>query len=87
MESGGSVGLLLMDLDHFKHVNDTLGHAAGDHLLKTFGQRLKSSVRGTDLVARLGGDEFAVILESVKAPEDLMKAGEGILSRLHAPIR
>jgi diguanylate cyclase (GGDEF)-like protein/PAS domain S-box-containing protein len=87
MESGGSVGLLLMDLDHFKHVNDTLGHAAGDHLLKTFGQRLKSCVRGTDLVARLGGDEFAVILEGVKAPDDLIKVGEGILNRLHAPIR
>jgi diguanylate cyclase (GGDEF)-like protein/PAS domain S-box-containing protein len=87
MESGGMVGLLLMDLDHFKHVNDTLGHAAGDHLLKTFGERLKSSVRGTDLVARLGGDEFAIILEGVKAQEDLVKAGEGILSRLQAPIK
>lgn len=87
MESGGMVGLLLMDLDHFKHVNDTLGHAAGDHLLKTFGERLKQSVRGTDLVARLGGDEFAVILEGVKGQADLLKAGEGILRRLQAPIR
>jgi diguanylate cyclase (GGDEF)-like protein/PAS domain S-box-containing protein len=87
MESGGMVGLLLMDLDHFKHVNDTLGHAAGDHLLKTFGERLKSSVRGTDLVARLGGDEFAIILEGVQAQDDLVKVGEGILKRLHAPIR
>jgi diguanylate cyclase (GGDEF)-like protein/PAS domain S-box-containing protein len=87
METGGSVGLLLMDLDHFKHVNDTLGHAAGDHLLKTFGERLKASVRGSDLVARLGGDEFAVILEGVKEQDDLLKAGEGILTRLHAPIR
>lgn len=87
MESGGSVGLLLMDLDHFKHVNDTLGHAAGDHLLKTFGQRLKSCVRGTDLVARLGGDEFALILEGVTAQRELLIAGEGILTRLRAPIR
>jgi diguanylate cyclase (GGDEF)-like protein/PAS domain S-box-containing protein len=86
MESGGMIGLLLLDLDHFKHVNDTLGHSAGDHLLKTFAQRLKSCVRGGDLVARLGGDEFAVIIEGVKAQDDLLRAGESILERLQAPI-
>jgi diguanylate cyclase (GGDEF)-like protein len=86
MESGGSVGLLLIDLDHFKHINDSLGHAAGDHLLKTFGQQLKSSVRGSDLIARLGGDEFAVILEGVKSQNDLLRLGESILARLSAPI-
>ena len=86
MESGGLIGLMLIDLDHFKHVNDTLGHSAGDHLLKTFGERLRSSVRGTDLVARLGGDEFAVILEGVKSQHDLLRLGESILSRLSAPI-
>ena len=87
MESGSMVGLLLIDLDHFKHVNDSLGHAAGDYLLKTFGQRLRSSVRGTDVVARLGGDEFAVILEGVQAQDDLLRVGEAILSRLQSPIR
>ena len=87
MERGGMLGLLLLDLDHFKHVNDSLGHAAGDHLLKTFGGRLKKSVRATDFVARLGGDEFAVVLEGVGAEADLMKAGKSILSRLQAPIR
>ncbi|HZF96190.1 MAG TPA: EAL domain-containing protein [Allosphingosinicella sp.] len=86
MESGEALGLLLIDLDHFKHVNDTLGHAAGDQLLKTFGQRLKSSVRGSDLVARLGGDEFAVILHGVTSHADLLTAGESILKRLGAPI-
>ncbi|HEU0134877.1 MAG TPA: EAL domain-containing protein [Allosphingosinicella sp.] len=87
MESGGKVGLLLLDLDHFKHVNDTLGHLAGDHVLKTFADRLKGCVRTTDLVARLGGDEFAVILDGVKGSEDLLKAGASILERLDAPIR
>jgi diguanylate cyclase (GGDEF)-like protein/PAS domain S-box-containing protein len=87
MESGGMVGLLLMDLDHFKHVNDTLGHAAGDTLLATFGQRLKSTVRATDFVARLGGDEFAVILEGVSDEEDLVRAGTSILARAGVPIR
>jgi diguanylate cyclase (GGDEF)-like protein/PAS domain S-box-containing protein len=86
MESGGSVGLLLIDLDHFKHVNDTLGHAAGDHLLRTFGQRLKNSVRGSDFVARLGGDEFAVIMERINAHDDILRAGESILDRLQDPI-
>ncbi|WP_332810583.1 EAL domain-containing protein [Sphingomonas sp.] len=86
MESGEMVGLLLMDLDHFKHVNDTLGHSAGDHLLTIFAKRLTSSVRARDFVARLGGDEFAVILEGVKEEEDLIRAGQSILARLQAPI-
>ncbi|HEX8194344.1 MAG TPA: EAL domain-containing protein [Allosphingosinicella sp.] len=86
MESGEALGLLLIDLDHFKHVNDTLGHAAGDQLLKTFGQRLKGSVRTSDFVARLGGDEFAVILHGVVSHGDLLTAGESILKRLGAPI-
>lgn len=86
MESGDMVGLLLMDLDHFKHVNDTLGHAAGDRLLTVFAKRLKACVGVGDFVARLGGDEFAVILEGVKEEEELVRAGQCIVARLQAPI-
>lgn len=87
MQGDVQVGLLLIDLDHFKHVNDTLGHAAGDHFLTEFGSRLRECVRTGDFMARLGGDEFAVILESGDAQLDLMAAGESILQRLHKPIK
>ncbi|MEA3056144.1 MAG: hypothetical protein QOD30_1576 [Actinomycetota bacterium] len=63
----GDIGLVLIDLDDFKDVNDTWGHPAGDELLRIFAQRLRSAVRDGDLVARLGGDEFAVI---VREPAD-----------------
>lgn len=86
MEAGTSVGLLLVDLDHFKHVNDTLGHAAGDKLLMGFGKRLKDSIRSSDFVARLGGDEFAVILEGDLSEATLLETGESILRRLKQPI-
>ena len=87
MQGSATVGLLLLDVDRFKHVNDTLGHAAGDHLLAVFGQRLKQCVRTTDFVARLGGDEFAVILEGRERDLDLPTAGESILRRLMEPVK
>ncbi|WP_163839560.1 sensor domain-containing diguanylate cyclase [Pseudoxanthomonas sacheonensis] len=66
---GLAVALMYMDIDHFKQVNDTHGHAAGDEVLRVFGQRLSACVRSGDLVARLGGDEFVVLIEDLSVPE------------------
>jgi diguanylate cyclase (GGDEF)-like protein/PAS domain S-box-containing protein len=86
MERGSSVALLLLDLDHFKQVNDTLGHPAGDHMLTTFATRLRSSVRSTDFVARLGGDEFAVVIEDLAPDQDIPSMLDEMLRRLQSPV-
>ncbi len=69
-EAGTRMGLVLMDLDNFKSVNDTLGHPVGDGLLQVVGRRLVKAIRVGDTAARLGGDEFAVVLSNVPAPAD-----------------
>jgi diguanylate cyclase (GGDEF)-like protein/PAS domain S-box-containing protein len=86
MKEGSKLGLLVLDLDQFKSVNDSLGHPAGDHLLRTFGERLKEFSRTSDFVARVGGDEFALIVENVEEEDDLLRAGKSLLNRLRAPI-
>ena len=87
MQAGEQVGLLLIDLDHFKHVNDSLGHSTGDELLRIVGERLRHCVREKDFVARIGGDEFAILLENVSSGEDLRAVGKQVQERLRAPFR
>jgi diguanylate cyclase (GGDEF)-like protein/PAS domain S-box-containing protein len=87
MEMGHQVGLLLIDLDHFKHVNDSLGHAAGDEVLEAVSRRLRESVRENDFVARVGGDEFAIILERVQTKENLHALGQKVFEKVQAPLR
>ncbi len=79
-------GLLFVDLDGFKSINDTRGHALGDTLLKAVSARLLESVRRSDAVARLGGDEFVVLLPDVTSRRDVAFVKETILSSLRAPI-
>lgn len=80
--SGGSAALLLLDLDHFKEVNDTLGHAAGDELLRTIARIVKEHVDERGFVARLGGDEFAVIIRDYSSVECLERFANSIITKL-----
>lgn len=83
---GFRVGILFVDLDRFKEVNDTLGHAAGDELLARLGRRLERSLRRGETLARLGGDEFAILLAPVREGEP-EKAARRVLERLAVPFR
>ncbi len=80
------VALLFLDLDHFKRINDTMGHAAGDQLLQIVGARLKGCVRAEDSVARLGGDEFTVILDDITHPEDAAILAHKIIESIRKPM-
>jgi len=80
------LAVLFLDLDNFKSVNDSLGHAAGDALLIEVGRRLEACTRPEDTVARLGGDEFAVLLEDVASIDEASEAARRILSALRTPV-
>ncbi len=81
------VGLLLVDLDRFKDVNDSFGHLAGDELLRQVAERLRQTVRPTDTAARFGGDEFVVLLEDLSEPSDAVHAAERLLDSLQRPFQ
>ncbi len=82
----GQVSVVYLDLDHFKVVNDTLGHAIGDEVLKIAAQRIEAQLGAHDMVARLGGDEFAILLCDFSTPAEAVALGERIVAAMGAPI-
>jgi diguanylate cyclase (GGDEF)-like protein/PAS domain S-box-containing protein len=81
-----AVGILLLDLDHFKQVNDSFGHDVGDALLKMIADRLREVARAGDIVARLGGDEFAVVVPELRSEIDLIQLSRTIQERMREPL-
>ena len=84
--SGEALAVMYLDIDHFKEINDTHGHAAGDALLLAFAQRLRSSLRKTDTVARLGGDEFVVVMERILDPKIAARLAAQALKEIRRPF-
>ena len=80
------VAVFLLDIDFFKQINDSLGHAVGDILLATMGQRLLSSVRESDCVARMGGDEFVIVMPNFHTVRDVERCGEQIIRNASQPV-
>jgi diguanylate cyclase (GGDEF)-like protein/PAS domain S-box-containing protein len=83
---GKQLALLMLDLDRFKSVNDSMGHLAGDELLQQVAERITNRLREVDMVARLGGDEFIVLLEDIAHPEDAARVAEDIIADLSKPF-
>jgi diguanylate cyclase (GGDEF)-like protein len=81
-----SLALLMIDVDNFKHLNDTMGHAAGDQVLCAIGSRLQAAVRPSDTVARLGGDEFTVLLAGLHHPDEARKIAAALVAKATEPI-
>jgi diguanylate cyclase (GGDEF)-like protein len=85
IKGGTKLAVLFLDLDHFKHVNDTLGHLVGDDLLKMVADRLRHCVRGTDVIARLGGDEFAILCADIADLESVSGLADTICAVVKEP--
>ena len=81
------IALLSIDLDNFKIINDTMGHAAGDELLTTISTRLRSCLRASDTAARLGGDEFAVLLEDLTAETEPETIADRLIDVIRKPVQ
>jgi diguanylate cyclase (GGDEF)-like protein len=85
--SQGQTALLLVDLDHFKAINDSYGHAIGDEVLRSAAERFRAAVREVDTVARLGGDEFAIVLAAIGSAADADRMADKIVAGLREPMR
>ena len=85
--SHGQIALLLIDLDHFKSVNDSHGHAIGDEVLRAAAERLRTAVREVDTVARIGGDEFVVVLTALGGASDAERLAEKLVAGMREPMR
>jgi len=81
-----TMALMFLDMDHFKQINDALGHAAGDAVLRAFADRVRGAVRETDQLCRLAGDEFVLILENLNAPEEAGGVAGKVLDAVKAPL-
>jgi len=87
LREGRQMALMMLDLDHFKNINDSFGHLAGDELLQQVAERLTARLRKVDTVARLGGDEFTVLLEEISEPEDAARLAKNIIADLSEPYQ
>jgi diguanylate cyclase (GGDEF)-like protein len=84
--SGAAMALAYLDIDHFKKINDSHGHAVGDEVLKEFARRLLANVRATDTVARLSGDEFVIILEGLDTEPEVLAVAAKIANAVRVPF-